>query len=413
MTISYLVHDLADPAVARRVTMLRQGGADLDLAGFRRSAAPPDQVAGVAAHDLGQTQDGRFIARILSVVKARLRVGDWGRMAGRGGSIVARNLEMLYLAAAARRRFAPDKPLFYELLDIHRLMVNEGKPGQLLRRLEGHLLRQCAGVIVSSPAFERNYLRHYYRDLPPVLLWENKVMPPHMPASGDGGALSSSLAMPSPPIAARPWRIGWFGAIRCRRSLLCLAEIARHDFRYLVASGSLPVGAPDDFLARVAEIAAGKGARFVLDCSGRGLKATLERAPVYLVKPNLDELEELVGRSLSKDAARAAATNLVAKGVAELVAVTLGAEGAILATRRGVTFRPAIKAEVQSAVGAGDSFLGAMLFALAKGWAPEEAFVFGLAGGAAALLRKGTKLCRREDVERLYGSASAERYAPA
>lgn len=202
-------------------------------------------------------------------------------------------------------------------------------------------------------------------------------------------------------------------AIKPEELDLCLAEIARHDFRYLVASGSLPVGAPDDFLARVAEIAAGKGARFVLDCSGRGLKATLERAPVYLVKPNLDELEELVGRSLSKDAARAAAANLVAKGIAELVAVTLGAEGAILATRKGVTFRPAIKAEVQSAVGAGDSFLGAMLFALAKGWMPEEAFVFGLAGGAAALLRKGTKLCRREDVERLYDSASAERYAPA
>lgn len=191
---------------------------------------------------------------------------------------------------------------------------------------------------------------------------------------------------------------------------LALAEIARHDFRYLIASGSLPVGAPDDFLVRVADVAAAKGARFVLDSSGRGLKATLRHAPVYLVKPNLDELEELVGGSLDTTSACDAAAGLVASGAAEIVAVTLGADGAILATRAGVTFHPAIKAEVLSAVGAGDSFLGAMLFALAEGWPPEQAFKFGLAGGAAALLHKGTKLCRRADVERLYAAlASADK----
>jgi 6-phosphofructokinase 2 len=195
-------------------------------------------------------------------------------------------------------------------------------------------------------------------------------------------------------------------AIKPAELELCLAEIARHDFRYLVASGSLPAGAPDDFLARVAEIAAAKGARFVLDSSGRGLKATLARAPVYLVKPNLDELEELVGKVLDNASARVAAADLVASGRAELVAVTLGADGAILATRKGVTFRAAIKAEVQSAVGAGDSFLGAMLFALTKGWAPEDAFAYGLAGGTAALLHKGTKLSSRADVERLYRQMS-------
>lgn len=253
MTISYLVHDLADPAVARRVAMLRQGGADLDLMGFRRSATPPDRVAGVAARDLGHTQDGRFVARILSVLKTRLSVGDWGAIFGRGDSIVARNLEMLYLAAAARRRFAPGKPLFYELLDIHRLMVGDGKPSQLLRRLEGHLLRQCSGVIISSPAFDRNYLRAYYRDVPPVMLWENKVMPPAAPASGENGALMTSLAMPSPPLAGRPWRIGWFGAIRCRRSLLCLAEIARKhpDLIEVDIRGRVTEAMGDDFQAIV------------------------------------------------------------------------------------------------------------------------------------------------------------------
>jgi 6-phosphofructokinase 2 len=183
---------------------------------------------------------------------------------------------------------------------------------------------------------------------------------------------------------------------------LTLAEIARHDFHYLVASGSLPVGAPDEFLIRVAEAAAAKGARFVLDSSGRGLKTTLKRAPVYLVKPSLDELEDLVGRTLDIGSAGDAAADLVKSGAATIVAVTLGADGAILATANGLRFLPAVKTEVLSAVGAGDSFLGAMLFALTKGWEPERAFAFGMAGGAAALLHKGTKLCHRDDVERLY-----------
>lgn len=227
MSITYLVHDLADPAVARRVSMLQRGGADIDLFGFRRSAEAPDRVAGVKARDLGQTQDGRFIARILSVAKARTTVGGWGRGFRDGKTVLARNLEMLYLAVAARRRFAPDNPLFYELLDIHRLMLGDGASGRMLRRLEAALLRDCDGVIVSSPAFEREYLRRHYRDLPPVLLWENKVMPPAlMERTGPSPRPFAGPDLPPPP-AGRPWRIGWFGAIRCRRSLNALAAIAR------------------------------------------------------------------------------------------------------------------------------------------------------------------------------------------
>lgn len=213
--------------------MLRRGGAEIDLLGFRRSLQTVDRVAGVAARDLGRTQDGRFVARILSVLKARLQVADWGRRFTQSEPIIARNLEMLYLAASARKRFAPSSPLYYELLDIHRLMVGQGMAGKLLRRLEASLIRQCAGIIVSSPAFDREYLRPIYRDLPPILLWENKVMPANLSETVDnvaGDAVADdggSNAGQERPVPGRPWRIGWFGAIRCRRSLLCLAEIAR------------------------------------------------------------------------------------------------------------------------------------------------------------------------------------------
>lgn len=208
--------------------MLRRGGAEIDLLGFRRSAEPIDRVAGVAARDLGRTQDGQFLARIVSVANARRQVARWGQGFAQGEAIIARNLEMLFLAAAARRRFAPTSPLFYELLDIHRLMVGQGIAGKLLRRLEASLIRQCAGIIISSPAFEREYLRRIYTDLPPILLWENKVMPSaSIEAIQDAASEGDAVAGLSPPAFGRPWRIGWFGAIRCRRSLLCLAGLAR------------------------------------------------------------------------------------------------------------------------------------------------------------------------------------------
>ncbi|WP_245928189.1 PfkB family carbohydrate kinase [Bosea psychrotolerans] len=65
-----------------------------------------------------------------------------------------------------------------------------------------------------------------------------------------------------------------------------------------------------------------------------------------------------------------------------------------------------------SAVGAGDSFLGAMIFAHAKGWAPQEALRLGLAAGAAAVPTPGTAPCGRKDAKRFYAeTGQGERIA--
>ncbi|PKP71785.1 MAG: phosphofructokinase, partial [Alphaproteobacteria bacterium HGW-Alphaproteobacteria-5] len=75
----------------------------------------------------------------------------------------------------------------------------------------------------------------------------------------------------------------------------------------------------------------------------------------------------------------------------------------------GVWRATAPAVEVVSAVGAGDSFLAAMVMGLASGFAPEEAFRRGVAAGSAALLSPGTELCRAEDVERLMREVRAEK----
>jgi 6-phosphofructokinase 2 len=94
-------------------------------------------------------------------------------------------------------------------------------------------------------------------------------------------------------------------------------------------------------------------------------------------------------------------------GKVQMVAVTLGADGAMLVTAEGVLRRKAIDVPVRSAVGAGDSFLGAMVWAMTEGWPTKDAFRLAMAAGAAATSNPGTTLCRKQDVLRLFAGAEA------
>lgn len=170
----------------------------------------------------------------------------------------------------------------------------------------------------------------------------------------------------------------------------------------LVASGSLPPGVPTDFYARLARLCRERGARLVLDTAGPALAAALKES-VYLVKPNLRELSELSGQKLDTSAQwQAAARALVESGQAEVVALTLGHLGALLVTRDGVWSAPPLPIKVASAVGAGDSFVGGMVWALQQHQPLTQAFAWGVAAGSAALLSIGTGLCCKDDAQQLF-----------
>ena len=220
MKIAYFVHDLTDPAVARRVRMLKAGGAEPVVLGFRREAQAPTSVAGVPAIDLGRTHDGRFLQRAgLTALNA---IGA-ARLAEhlRGCEVImARMLESLAIAEAARRMAGSKARLVYEALDIHRLLVGEGAKSRAMRVAERALMRQADLLVVSSPAFlERYYqpVQSVGRDLSiPTLLIENKVLElnPEEP--------TAAFDPPPGPL----WRIGWLGAIRCGKSLAILSDLA-------------------------------------------------------------------------------------------------------------------------------------------------------------------------------------------
>lgn len=185
----------------------------------------------------------------------------------------------------------------------------------------------------------------------------------------------------------------------------CLDAIRATDFTMFVASGSIPMGAPTDILAEVAAIAAEKGARFILDSSGAGLSVTLQRAKVTLVKPSISELEALVGRRLDHNTAEAAAAEIVESGHAEIVAVTLGASGALIVTRDRKFRVTTPRVETRSAVGAGDAFVGAMALSLYRGKSLDEAVLLATAAGAATALTPIAKVCAEHDVQRLLDQA--------
>ena len=190
----------------------------------------------------------------------------------------------------------------------------------------------------------------------------------------------------------------------------CLDALATHTPppRWLIASGSLPPGTPDDFYAQLARAASGRGVRVAVDTSGPPLAAALQ-AGVALVKPSLRELRDLLQRPLEQAADWCtAAQSLVRSGTAEIVALSVGEQGAVLATREGVWQAPALNVPATSGTtGAGDCFLATLVWALDRGDAPAEALRWGVAAGAAALLHPGTTLAQADDVRRLVRSVPA------
>ncbi len=182
----------------------------------------------------------------------------------------------------------------------------------------------------------------------------------------------------------------------------CFDYVAQHmPKKFLVISGGLAPGVPDNFYARLAALAKQHGVRVVLDANGPALTQAL-KVGVYLFKPSLRELRDLTGQALpDEDAQAAAAQQLIQSGHAEIVAVSLGADGALVFSANQRWRARSIKVDVQTTIGAGDSFVAGMVWSLGRGDSLVKAFQYGMASGAAALLAPGTSLSQAADVHYL------------
>ena len=171
---------------------------------------------------------------------------------------------------------------------------------------------------------------------------------------------------------------------------------------YLVISGSIPEGVSDDIYAEMTALAKKKGAEVVVDVSGAPLRSAVKEG-VFLIKPNLKEFQELVGRELKdEDEIKNEAFKLVKDKCCQVIIISIGAGGALLVSDQQAEFMRPPTVPIKSKVGAGDSMVAGIVLSLARGESLKNSFYYGLAAGSAAVMTPGTELCNKEDTDRLF-----------
>ncbi|ESQ81583.1 hypothetical protein AEAC466_21125 [Asticcacaulis sp. AC466] len=244
MKIAYFVHDLSDAAVLRRITLFKWGSAQVKALGFYRSETPPSNSLDCEVVPLARTYNAKLLSRVFTTLRFCLNRTALFAQVRDAEVMVARNLEMLLLAFWVRELFSTKPPLVYECLDIHRKMLGQGLVSRSLRALERFLLKKTNAVIVSSPAFRDIYFVGMQQYEGQVRLLENKCLE----TVGEPRVSMQSNDQP-------PWTIGWFGVLRCGKSLEILMDLARR----MPGIGVLIAGKPDlgqvgDVGARIADI---------------------------------------------------------------------------------------------------------------------------------------------------------------
>jgi 6-phosphofructokinase 2 len=206
--------------------------------------------------------------------------------------------------------------------------------------------------------------------------------------------LQYRFTMPGPAMNADEW-------------ISCLETLFNLEPAYIVASGSLPAGVPAEIYGEITRYAREYGIRVILDTDGDALNRALGKG-VFLLKPNLRELERYAGETLPGEGKiGAAGQRLIAEGLAEVMLVSLGAAGAALITGADCVFLRAPIVPIRSKVGAGDSMVGGVALGLAQGMELTDAARLAVAAGSAAVMTAGTELCRKEDAWRLYDEVAA------
>jgi 6-phosphofructokinase 2 len=173
------------------------------------------------------------------------------------------------------------------------------------------------------------------------------------------------------------------------------------DNSILVLSGSLSEKTPSNLYATLLKMLAGKNVKVVIDTSGQALIETLKEN-VYLVKPNQRELAQLAGKEfLSKNEQEDFAMELINSKKAKLVVVSMGARGAFLASSEGIFYKSAPSVKVKSTIGAGDSMVAGMVYAIQQGLSSEEILKWGVVCGVATTMTEGTNLASQENINKV------------
>ncbi|HEY9538076.1 MAG TPA: glycosyltransferase [Kiloniellaceae bacterium] len=223
-SVAFFGHDWAESTVVKRIRAF--SGLGLRVVGFnfrRDKFAPGFQPFWDNVH-LGATQDRAYLKRLLDLLQALPRVLRHRRALREADFFYARNIDMCALALAGKRLSGARAPLIYEVLDVQRVFLGSGPVSRLFRWAERQLLKRSDLLVVSSPGFDRHYFRSVQGYRGRLFLLENKIS--FAQASAVARPRPDVAAAGAPPAAPQKWVIGWFGTLRCRKSLAMLCRIA-------------------------------------------------------------------------------------------------------------------------------------------------------------------------------------------
>ncbi|WP_372575075.1 hypothetical protein [Ruegeria jejuensis] len=243
-TIAFFGHNSNEPAIRRRARAFQSAGHD--VVGFMPHRGVK-QATDWPLIDLGETRDNAYGQRVMSIFRGADIAARERDILANCDAIYARNLDMLAVAVRARRKLGLERPLIYECLDVHHRLTGPSLVARLLRRFERRLLHHCALVVISSPRFESEHFAVHYPGAYRAFLLENLMI------EGDDFPDRPDPEPVERPSGA-PLRIGWFGNLRCRRSLDLLLGLARQfpDDVTITLRGYPAPGVFDNFEGEIA-----------------------------------------------------------------------------------------------------------------------------------------------------------------
>jgi len=179
---------------------------------------------------------------------------------------------------------------------------------------------------------------------------------------------------------------------------------------YVVIGGSIPLGVNPDVHKVLVQIGTAGGAKVILDADGEALEEGLKAKP-FMIKPNRDEAERLLGKKFeSKTDVARAALELSERGI-ELVIISLGKQGAIACYDGAIYDVVAPEVQPKSTIGSGDSLIAGVVHGIHDGRSIEESLALGCAAGAATALSDGTCIGKKVDVDQLLENARVTKLA--
>ena len=215
--VAFFGHDSNEPTIVKRVHSFAEGGARVAAFTFTRVRGGASSPATWFDNlHLGFTQDRNYLQRMPNLVIGLFIALSKFQTLRQADVIYARNIDMAIIAALAKALSGSRAALAYEVLDIQRIFFGENLISKLMRFAERRILSTSRMLVVSSPDFIENYFSACQGYSGPWRVLENNIA-----ADREPGMLAGCAPPPSP-----PWKIGWFGPLRCRKSLDTLCAIA-------------------------------------------------------------------------------------------------------------------------------------------------------------------------------------------